>query len=148
MRPLPPNPKFVIPIVAGIGNALMAVPLARQIKSAFPGAHITILARIGAMAEPFRRLPEIDQVLVTGKGLKGIARSILWARRQHADVYLVPFPSNRWQYSLLALVQRRSSSCCTVIRLGKLAPWDSSANASSPSADCTMSLKTCDCSPR
>jgi ADP-heptose:LPS heptosyltransferase len=69
----------------------------------FPGARITILARINAMAEPFRRLREIDQVFVTGKSFKGILRSILWARRQHADVYLVPFPSNRWQYSLLAL---------------------------------------------
>lgn len=82
----------------------MATPMARQIKSIYPGAHITILARIDAMAEPFKRLPQIEQVLVTGKGFKGLIRSILWARRERADVYLVPFPSNRWQYSLLALV--------------------------------------------
>ena len=56
------------------------------------------------MAEPFRRLAEIDEVLVTGKGAKGLIRNILWTRRAKADVYLVPFPSNRWQYSMLALV--------------------------------------------
>jgi ADP-heptose:LPS heptosyltransferase len=64
---------------------------------------VTILARIGAMAEPFRRLSEVDEVLVTGKGVKGLLRNMMWARRAKADVYLVPFPSNRWQYSLLAM---------------------------------------------
>ncbi len=93
-----------MPIVAGIGNALLAVPMVRQIKRLIPTSHVTILARIGAMAEPFRRLAEIDEVLVTGKGAKGLIRNILWSRRAKADVYLVPFPSNRWQYSMLALV--------------------------------------------
>jgi ADP-heptose:LPS heptosyltransferase len=93
---------FVIPMVAGIGNALLAIPVVRQIKDLFPGAHVTILARTGAMAEPFRRLEEVDEVRVTGKGFKGLWRNIAGSRG--ADVYLVPFPSNRWQYSLLALL--------------------------------------------
>jgi ADP-heptose:LPS heptosyltransferase len=96
--------RFVIPIVAGIGNALLAVPMARQIKRLMPASHLTILARTGAMAEPFRRLSEIDEILVTGKGLKGLQRNVLLSRRAKADVYLVPFPSNRWQYSMLAMV--------------------------------------------
>jgi ADP-heptose:LPS heptosyltransferase len=92
----------VIPIVAGIGNALLAVPMVRQLKRARPDARIAILARIEPMAEVFRRLPEVDEVLVTGGGLKGNAASVSAARARRADVYLVPFPSNRWQYSLLA----------------------------------------------
>jgi ADP-heptose:LPS heptosyltransferase len=96
--------KIVIPIVAGIGNALLAVPMARQIKRFKPDAKIFIAARIDAMAEPFRRLPEVDEVIVTGKGAKGLWRGISWTRSKHADVYLIPFPSNRWQYSMLALV--------------------------------------------
>src|SRR6185369_16525196 len=99
---LPANPRFMIPIVAGIGNALLAVPMVRQIKRHFSGGHITILARTSAMAEPFRRLSEVDEVLVTGKGVKGLLRNVLWSRRATADVYLVPFPSNRWQYAMLA----------------------------------------------
>ena len=63
--------QIVIPIVAGIGNALMAVPMVRQIKRKLPAARITILARTDAMADVFRRLPEIEEVLVTGKGVKG-----------------------------------------------------------------------------
>jgi ADP-heptose:LPS heptosyltransferase len=96
--------KIVIPIVAGIGNALLAVPMVRQIKRARPDARILIAARIEAMAEPFRRLPEVDEVIVTGKGAKNLLRTVAWTRQQHADVYLIPFPSNRWQYSMLALV--------------------------------------------
>ena len=95
----------VIPIVAGIGNALMAVPMVRQVKRGrgAPGdARVTVLARTKAMAEVFRRLPEADEVLVTGAGAKGNARGVAWTRHRRPDVYLVPFPSNRWQYSLLA----------------------------------------------
>ena len=93
---------ILVPIVAGIGNALLAVPMVRQIKRAMPQARVTILARIEPMAEIFRRLPEVDEVLVTGGGSKGHWRSVSWARARRADVYLVPFPSNRWQYSMLA----------------------------------------------
>jgi heptosyltransferase-2 len=120
LRPLPPNPRFVIPIVAGIGNALMAVPMVRQIKQLFPGARVTILARIGAMAEPFRRLSEVDEVRVTGKGAKGLLRNVLWARRAKADVYLVPFPSNRWQYSVLALTSGAKRKLLHGYPVGKL----------------------------
>ncbi len=96
--------KIVIPIVAGIGNALLAVPMVRQIKRFKPDAQIFIAARIDAMAEPFRRLPEVTEVFVTGKGAKGLLRGISWTRSKKADVYLIPFPSNRWQYSMLALM--------------------------------------------
>ena len=54
------------------------------------------------MAEVFQRLPEADEVIVTGKGVRGVMNMIRAARDRAPDVYLVPFPSNRWQYSLLA----------------------------------------------
>ncbi len=95
----------VIPIVAGVGNALMALPMVRQLKRGMPSAHVTVIARLDAMAEPFRRLldvRELDEVLVSGTGARGQMRGILWTRWRRPDVYLVPFPSNRWQYSLLA----------------------------------------------
>jgi ADP-heptose:LPS heptosyltransferase len=60
---------------------------------------------LNAMAEPFRRLldvNEVDEVLVSGAGAAGHLRGIAWTRSRRADVYLIPFPSNRWQYSLLA----------------------------------------------
>src|SRR5688572_5785800 len=98
----PPPHSFVIPIVAGIGNALMAVPMVRQIKRAMPDSRLTILARVKPMGEVFRQLPEVDEVLVTGSGWRGQWWNIKWARERRPDYYIVPFPSNRWQYSMLA----------------------------------------------
>jgi ADP-heptose:LPS heptosyltransferase len=95
--------RVVIPIVAGIGNALLAVPMVRRIKRHFPGSRITILARIDAMGDVFRRVCEVDEVVITGKGARGIWKNVSESRRRKPDVYLVPFPSNRWQYALLTL---------------------------------------------
>jgi ADP-heptose:LPS heptosyltransferase len=97
--------RVVVPIVAGIGNALLAVPMIRAMKRSLPaGSFVTIIARTDAMAEPFRRLDEVEEVLVSGLGARGILRSILWTRKRRPHYYLLPFPSNRWQYSMLALV--------------------------------------------
>jgi ADP-heptose:LPS heptosyltransferase len=104
--PSPSARRVVIPIVAGIGNALMAVPMVRRLKAAWPDARITILARTAPMAEVFRRLPEVEEVVVTGTGVRGVTRMVREARRRGAHSYLVPFPSNRWQYSLLAATSR------------------------------------------
>jgi ADP-heptose:LPS heptosyltransferase len=76
--------------------------MVRRTKQAWPGARITILARTGPMAEVFQRLPEVEEVIVTGKGVRGVLNMIGAARRRSPDVFIVPFPSNRWQYSLLA----------------------------------------------
>jgi ADP-heptose:LPS heptosyltransferase len=97
------NPTILIPIVAGIGNALMAVPMVRQLKQGLPDARIIVLARIRAMGEVFDRLAEVDQVHLMKKGSGGMARSMIGAQAFRADVCLIPFPSNRWQYIMLAL---------------------------------------------
>jgi ADP-heptose:LPS heptosyltransferase len=80
----------------------MALPMVRQIKRNIPDVRVAVVAQINAMAEPFRRVAEVDETFVTGKGTAGILKGIGWTRRQHADAYVVPFPSNRWQYNLLA----------------------------------------------
>jgi heptosyltransferase-2/heptosyltransferase-3 len=96
----------VIPIVAGIGNALLAEPMARRLLEANPQVRIVVLARNAAMGEVFARLSAIAPgrvtVHVVGSGLGGQWRMVRLARASGADVYLVPFPSNRWQYNLLA----------------------------------------------
>ena len=88
----------------------MAVPMVRQLKRGLPGARITVIARIEAMADPFRRMPEVDEVLVSGSGRRGVLKKIWWTRRARPDAYVVPFPSNRWQYNLLARSQRRQAA--------------------------------------
>jgi ADP-heptose:LPS heptosyltransferase len=95
----------VIPIVAGIGNALLAEPMVRRLLEANQKVRIVVLARNAAMGEVFARLnliaPGRVTVHIVGSGLAGQWRMVRLARASGADVYLVPFPSNRWQYNLL-----------------------------------------------
>jgi len=102
----PASSCVVIPIVAGIGNALLAVPMVRRLLESAPGVRVVVLARNEAMGEVFARLNQFAPgrviVHVVGSGLGGQWRMVRLARASRADVYLVPFPSNRWQYNLLA----------------------------------------------
>ncbi|MGF1632395.1 MAG: glycosyltransferase family 9 protein [Phycisphaerae bacterium] len=93
---------IVIPVVAGIGNALMAEPMVRVIGDVLPGAQVTIVARLGVYAECFAHLRHVTRSIVSGPTLRGMLRAQREVRRLRADVFLVPFPSNRWEYSLLA----------------------------------------------
>ncbi len=93
---------IIIPIVAGIGNALMAVPMVRRLKSILPESSIIVLANNEAMAEIFRRCNEVEDVIIMQKGVVGKIKTVLKMRGLKADIFLTPFPSNRWQYSLLA----------------------------------------------
>lgn len=93
-------PHVVVPVMAGIGNAVMTVPLVRQLKRANPAGRLTVLARNGVIGDVFRRLAEVDAVRVTGTRpgtVLGVQRM-----RDRPDVYVIPYPSNRWQYSMLA----------------------------------------------
>ncbi len=92
---------FVIPLVAGIGNALMAEPMVRQLREAKPAARIVAMAISQPIAEVMRRVPGVE-VTVTGSGIKKLLAGVRRTRAMKPDVYLVPFPSNRWQYNVLA----------------------------------------------
>ncbi|MGC4030509.1 MAG: glycosyltransferase family 9 protein [Tepidisphaeraceae bacterium] len=91
----------MIPVVAGIGNALMAEPMVRQLKAYRPDARVVVLAMIPPMAAVFAGIAGVETV-VTGRGLKKLIQSVGTTRKLKPDVYLVPFPSNRWQYNALA----------------------------------------------
>lgn len=111
--------RVVVPIVAGIGNALMAVPMVRQLKRGKPDARISVLALTNAMAEPFRRLKEVDDYCVVGTGMGGYANLVRESRRRKPDVFLVPFPSNRWQYNLLQFTSKANQTLMHGYDIGK-----------------------------
>ena len=93
----------VIPVAAGVGNAIMAEPMVRQLATALgPEARITIVARTNAIGEPLRRTVGVTDVRITGDGAKGFANYVRFARQAKPDLYLIPFPSNRWQYNFLS----------------------------------------------
>ena len=95
---------IAVPVLAGVGNALMQQPLVRQLAAAYPDAEVTILARGRSIAAVFERLPQVAAVRVYGSTAGAFAKLLRDLRRLRADVLAVPYPSNRWQYSLLAAV--------------------------------------------
>ena len=99
---LPPDPQLVVPIMAGIGNALLTVPMVRQLKAAFPAGRLTVLARSKVFGEIYSRQAEVDEVQITGTRPSVVLAAQREMRRRRPDVYVIPFPSNRWQYSMLA----------------------------------------------
>src|SRR5688572_28437099 len=113
---LPPNFSAVVPIVAGVGNALMALPMVRQLKSRANAGRVRVVARIDAMAEPFRRLSEVDQLIVAKKTCAMVGA----LRGANADLLIVPFPSNRWQYSMLAAASGAKRALLHDSPIGKL----------------------------
>ncbi|HEX8341791.1 MAG TPA: glycosyltransferase family 9 protein [Tepidisphaeraceae bacterium] len=100
--PRPPEdrhrPLAVVPLVAGIGNALLCEPMLRQLAGSHRVVVMAISRPIAAVAE---RVPGVE-VRVTGKGNKNMLAAARASRGMKPDVYLVPFPSNRWQYNILA----------------------------------------------
>src|SRR4051812_26531719 len=106
----------VVPIVAGVGNALMAMPMVRQLKTRAHTGRVVVVARSDAMAEPFRRMSEVDEVHV-GKSLEIVGAM----RRVHADLCLIPFPSNRWQYAMLAAASGAKRALLHDYPIGKIA---------------------------
>jgi ADP-heptose:LPS heptosyltransferase len=97
------DPLVVIPVVAGIGNAVMAQPMVRQLKRAWTDARIIIMARLGAMGEVFARMSEVSEVRPLGKSGREILSNMWKVRAMRPQVFIAPFPSNRWQYSMLAM---------------------------------------------
>ncbi|GIW75220.1 MAG: ADP-heptose--LPS heptosyltransferase [Phycisphaerae bacterium] len=92
---------IIIPLVAGIGNALMTEPMIRQLRQNLPQAKILVMAINSPIAEVAKRIGQID-VVVTGGGTVRLLQAATYARKCRPDFYIVPFPSNRWQYNALA----------------------------------------------
>jgi len=90
-------------MVAGIGNALMAGPMVRQLKRAWADARIIVMARTGAMGEIYRRMKEVEEVRELGKSSGEILKNVWRVRGLSPHLFIAPFPSNRWQYSMLAM---------------------------------------------
>lgn len=96
----------VIPVAAGVGNAIFAVPLVRQLYRALNAPRITVIAFGRGIAGVFDSMGEVAEVKITGGGHRGFLRFIRWTRQRKPDLYLVPYPSNRWEYNVLIATNR------------------------------------------
>ena len=61
------NLSIVVPIMAGLGNAIIAIPMVRQLKQAMPDIRLTILARTNTVVEVYQRIDEVNKVILIGQ---------------------------------------------------------------------------------
>lgn len=94
--------EIVLPMFAGIGNALLAVPLLRVLKKRCPVCRLTVLAGSEAIAEVFARLDAVDELIVCAGGTPALFKAGMALRLRRPGFFLIPAPSRRWQYLLMA----------------------------------------------
>ncbi|HVA65796.1 MAG TPA: lipopolysaccharide heptosyltransferase II [Elusimicrobiota bacterium] len=121
---------FLIVQSAFLGDALLTVPLADELKRRFPRARLTVLT-LEKTADVFRAHPSIDEVLIDDKrgqnrgwgGLRRLARGLA---QKKFDVAVVPHRSFRSALlARMAGIPRRVGFSSSVGRffLTDAAPW-------------------------
>ena len=93
---------IAVPVLAGMGNGLMAQPMVRQLSQTFGGARLCLLARNTSIAGMFDGIAGVDEIRIYGNESRQFARLLRDLRAMRADLCVIPYPSNRWQYSVLA----------------------------------------------
>ena len=115
--------RIIVPIVAGIGNALMAQPMIRALNRHIPAAKLTVVARTSAMADVFVRNQEVHEIHVSGNSMVRMWQLLRSIRRDKPDIFLIPFPSNRWQYRALAMSSGARDCIMHAYPVGKWRAW-------------------------
>lgn len=110
--------KILVILGSGIGNSILFSPTLSAIRKTYSNAQIDLLAYKPAFAAPFTDSGLVDN-MVTFRGL-----STVWMlRREHYDVSITAFPSNKWQFNVFAFLvgaKRRITHSYTIRRVATL----------------------------
>ncbi|MBK9250118.1 MAG: lipopolysaccharide heptosyltransferase II [Ignavibacteria bacterium] len=97
--------KILVIALSGIGDAVMFTPALRILKQHYPTAEIDIVTMFRGVAEMYERLPDVSSVYLWDFLKKGKLDSLKFLgqlRSKKYDVSILVFPSNRWQYNVIA----------------------------------------------
>ncbi len=95
-----PGMKFLVVIVAGIGDFVEAVPVLRALRETYPDARISLLTspRVFGYA---RSCPYVNDTISLGPGLGRIVKAVWGSRRRCFDVILNLKEIDTWRGSML-----------------------------------------------
>jgi len=96
--------KILILSFSGIGNSLMAVPFINCLKERVNHEQIDILCLNKAIAEAFVLTLGPVRTIILPRGIFHGLATLLELRREKYDVCITLFPSNRWQFDLIAFL--------------------------------------------
>lgn len=121
--------KVLVISLGGAGDTLMATPLLRELRAAFPKARIDVLTMQGAVARDILRgNPNVDQMLHFNFLQEGLWRSLRYCARLRKTSYDLSFtvmPQNRIEYNMVTwfVGARERLGMDYAIRCGALPGW-------------------------
>ena len=97
--------KIIIIAVSGIGNAILFTPTLVNLRKKFPKSRIVIFSRNKAIADIFEGSGYADKI-ITFDNYNIIKRlqTLIKIRSQKFDYSITAFPSNKFQFNILAFI--------------------------------------------
>lgn len=99
--------KILVLCLAGAGDVLMATPLLKELRIAYPAAQIDVLVMQGAAArDVLSGNPNVNTVYLHDFRSERLYRSLCfcWKLRGVYDLSINAYPQNRMEYNLLSLL--------------------------------------------
>lgn len=91
--------KILFLAASGIGNTILATPMIQRARQLWPQARLDLLTSRKIFQAPLTHA----NIIANFFDLERNAASTLWhLRREHYDVSINCFPSNRWQFNVVA----------------------------------------------
>jgi heptosyltransferase-2 len=88
---------------SGIGNSLMAAPFLNRLQR-LTGTKIDVLCLNPAIAESLRLTVNCENIYILPRGVMAALFFVLGLRRNEYDACVTLFPSNKWQFNLIAFL--------------------------------------------
>jgi ADP-heptose:LPS heptosyltransferase len=104
--------RVLICMLAGLGDAIMATPMIRSIRSQRPNWTIHGISAIQATGQYVGRIPELDTAefeAFLNYPLTKKFHKLLNVAQRHYDHVILPYPAARWQYHAGALLASRGN---------------------------------------
>lgn len=107
--------KILVILASGIGNSILFGPALRDIRKHLPDSRIDVFAYRQAFGEPFRESDFVDSTIAF------VGLSTIWRlRRARYDISITAFPSNRWQFNVLAFLVGARKRITHSYKVGRL----------------------------
>lgn len=98
--------RILLIALSGAGDVLMATPLVREVRIAYPKARIECLVMQGAITHDIlKNNPDINKVIYFNFVKEGYAKSLLFCKKLRAEKYdlsITVYPQARYQHSLVS----------------------------------------------
>ncbi len=96
------NMKILIISLSGIGNTILFTPTLKELRRHFPKSEIDLLVLKERFSECVRGTDLVNEIKVIPENKISLLKFIFSLRKNKYDISITVFPSNKWQFNVLA----------------------------------------------